>query len=260
LLPEAPYLHGSFCWADVATPDVAGAKAFYTALFGWTFDDQQMAGGTYSICMLEGGAVAGLYPASAEQAGTPCWFAYVAVDEVERTVADIEVLGGRVLAQPTELPGTGRMAVGADPEGAVFCLWQRDSPQPGYARLGLRPGIVCWNELAAGDTAASARFYARLFGWEARQAPTGEPPYVEFVRDGCLLAGMLPLAAIGETIPAHWLVYFAVADCDAAAATAQAQGGVICRPPFDVPEVGRIAVFGDPQGAVFAVVALAAAD
>ena len=243
LLPEAPYLHGSFCWADVATPDVAGAKAFYTALFGWTFDDQQMAGGTYSICMLDGGAVAGLYPASAERAGTPCWFAYVAVDEVELTVADIEVLSGRVLTQPTELPAPD--AWRSAPILRERCsAYGRGTPA---ARVRASRPASRHRLLERTGSRRHRRVRPLLPGCSAGSpaAPSGEPHfYVEFVRDGCLLAGRCrsPRSARPSL---HWLVYFAVADCDAAAATAQAQGGYL---PAAVRRRRRSA--GSPSSAI----------
>jgi predicted enzyme related to lactoylglutathione lyase len=260
---EAPYLHGTFCWADLSTPDPAAAKSFYGTLFGWAFTDGEPGGGgAYTVCTLDGGAVSGLYALTAEQRDEgwpPSWSTYIAVDSVDRTTADIRAAGGQVLIEPLDIPQTGRMAVAIDPQGAAFCLWQRDSAQPGYSRLGLRPGVVCWNELATRDTQAAGAFYRQLFGWETRTSLAGDLPYVEFLRDGGPLAGMLPLSAIGDCAPPHWLIYFAVADCDLACETAAERGGTVLRGPFDVPDVGRIAVLKDSHGAVFATIALSAA-
>jgi uncharacterized protein len=53
--------------------------------------------------------------------------------------------------------------------------------------------------------------------------------------------------------PPHWLAYFAVADCDAAASRAVSLGAMTYMPPTDIPGTGRFAVFADPQGAMFAI-------
>ena len=58
----------------------------------------------------------------------------------------------------------------------------------------------------------------------------------------------------GDDIPPHWMVYFAVLDCDSTANHAEKLGGTICAPPIDVVGVGRFAVLTDPQGAVFSVI------
>ncbi|MBK8176822.1 MAG: VOC family protein [Rhodospirillales bacterium] len=259
-MADDSYAHGCFCWTDLATTDTTSAKAFYEVLFGWSFVDQDMgAQGFYTLCRLDQGDVAGLYALSGEQLqeGWPAaWSIYVAVNGVDQAATDVAELGGQILAEPFDIPQTGRMAVGVDPQGALFCLWQHDNPHAGYARLGLRPGIACWYELAARDTEAAAAFYTRLFGWNARQTPMGNPPYVEFIREDDPVAGMLPLSAIGEGVPPHWLIYFCVGDCETAAVKAQGAGGSVLCEPFDVPDVGRIAVLQDPQGAVFAIIAL----
>ncbi|PPR21760.1 MAG: hypothetical protein CFH38_01297 [Alphaproteobacteria bacterium MarineAlpha10_Bin1] len=52
-----------------------------------------------------------------------------------------------------------------------------------------------------------------------------------------------------DGIPEHWLSYIAVDDVDASAKRAEAEGGTIRRPAFDVPGVGRIVILEDPGGA-----------
>jgi hypothetical protein len=250
------YDHGTFCWADLATGDVETAKAFYGGLFGWSFCDNVMdPQNVYTLCQLDGGNAAGLYRMMPDQPA-PCWTSYLAVDNCDYSAEKLRGLGGTVVQPPFDIPQVGRMAVVSDPHGAVFCLWQADNPHPGAARFDMRPGSVCWNELASPDTTASQSFYRALFGWGVRETSMPDHTYTEWLRDDQPVGGMLPLAVVGPDVPPHWLVYFSVEDCDRSVETARDLGGRTLRPPFDVEGVGRIAVLSDPGGAAFAVIAL----
>lgn len=253
--------NGTFCWADLATTDVAAAKAFYGSLFGWTFTEVASPDHPYTILATDSGHVGGLFvqPADMREAGIPpCWTPYLSVDDIDNTAERIAGLGGRIVCPPFDIPAAGRMATIADPQGAVVNLWSRQACETGSSHPAAGPGSVCWNELATSDLTGAATFYGALFGWTVRETQTLEHVYVEFMLEAEPVAGMLPVSVAGPNVPPHWLVYVRVADCDAAVATAAAHGGYVCREAFDVPEVGRIAILADPQRAVFAVIALTA--
>ena len=81
-------------------------------------------------------------------------------------------------------------------------------------------------------------------------------PYTEFKLDGESVAAMMPMPPmVPAEVPANWLTYFVVEDCDASVKTIESAGGSVMSPPMEVP-VGRFAAVADPQGAVFAVIAL----
>ncbi|MGD0614589.1 MAG: VOC family protein [Verrucomicrobiota bacterium] len=108
------------------------------------------------------------------------------------------------------------------------------------------PGHVSWNELVTTDLAGAQTFYTGLFGWKAEAFGAGMD-YTLFKKGGTTVGGMMKCPQPGA--PAHWLAYVTVGDVDASAAKAGKLGGTVVAPPFDVPEVGRIAVVLDPQGA-----------
>ena len=111
-----------------------------------------------------------------------------------------------------------------------------------------RRGQFCWNELMTTDVAAAKTFYTRLLGWTPE--PFGEGmDYTVLKKDNASVGGLMKTPQPG--MPAQWLAYVLVEDVDAAAAQAAKLGGKVCKAPFDVPEVGRIAVVMDPQGAAF---------
>jgi hypothetical protein len=117
------------------------------------------------------------------------------------------------------------------------------------------PGTFCWVELATTDQEAAKRFYGRLFGWAAEDLPIGEGMTYTMLRHRGRDAGALFRMSPEEAarVPPHWNSYVAVASADAAATKAAALGGTLLHEPFDVADVGRMAVVRDPQGAILAV-------
>jgi predicted enzyme related to lactoylglutathione lyase len=114
------------------------------------------------------------------------------------------------------------------------------------------PGLPSWVDLGSPEPAAAARFYCELFGWTSRVAEEPEAGgYTTFLRDGKAVAAVGPLMSEGQ--PTVWMSYFATDDADAAARRVEEAGGKLISAPFDVMGYGRMAVFSDRSGAVFAV-------
>lgn len=110
------------------------------------------------------------------------------------------------------------------------------------------PGEFSWNELVTQDVKGSKEFYSSLFGWKA-EAFKGE--YTLFKKGDTMAGGMMQCPQKG--LPTHWLAYVTVEDVDTTATSAKKLGAKIVVEPMDIPEVGRIAVFVDPQGAALGV-------
>jgi predicted enzyme related to lactoylglutathione lyase len=256
-MPErTSYTQGTPNWVDLQTTDQAAAKAFYSGLFGWTYDDQPMPQGpVYSMALLGGHTVAAIAPQSPEMAaaGAPAmWNTYLAVDSVDEAVGKVEAAGGKVAMAPFDIMDAGRMAFVIDPAGAPVALWQAN--QHIGATLVNEPGTVSWNELITSDP-GDVKFYTDLLGLTTSTMDMGGgQEYTIFEADGQQVGGSMAPPMPG--IPNHWQVYFAVDDADATAAKATELGGTVQGAPFDSP-VGRMAVLGDPQGAVFSIIKLA---
>src|SRR5215212_3502135 len=240
---------GTFCWIELATSDRDGARNFYTSVFGWDANENDMGGGMiYTIFRKNGRDVAAMYPLMPEQQQQgvpPNWMSYVAVTSADDAAAKAQSLGATVHAPPFDVMDFGRMAVLQDPQKAVFSVWQAKS------NIGVtirdEANTLCWNELATNDGNASRDFYSQLFGWTMKVSPE----YTEIHLDGKGIGGIRTLNP-GEPAPPNWMPYFLVDDVDATAAKAQASGGRAYMPPTDMQGVGRFAVLADPQGAVFA--------
>jgi hypothetical protein len=122
-------------------------------------------------------------------------------------------------------------------------------------------GKVIFVELVTPDLAAAKKFYAGLFGWTFRDIQAGEIAYAEAFLDGRPVAGLIhKTIAAGEQRQPAWLSFFAVGDVDAARKVALQNGAKVLFEPHNIPDRGREAVFADPQGAVFAVLASSSGD
>lgn len=245
------YPPGTPSWVDLGSSDLPASKAFYCALFGWEVVDGGPDSGGYDMFQKQDKNVAGLGPLMAQNQ-PPAWTTYVSVEDADATTAKVTAAGGTVLVAPMDVLDVGRMAVFLDPTGAAIALWQ---PRAHHgADLANEPGTFTWNELQTRDVEAAKAFYRSVFGWGAHTSEDGLMPYTEWKRGEDSVGGMMEMPdEVPPQIPAYWLVYFAVEDCDATVTKAAGLGGTTLMPPMDVTP-GRFAVLSDPTGAVFAVI------
>ena len=275
-MPERDgYIGGVPCWVDTSQPDPDAAAEFYGGLFGWEFEDAMPAGapGRYLMARLHGGDVAAV---SSPPEGAPAqamWNTYICVDDADSTTAKALEAGGAVLSEPFDVMDAGRMAVLADPEGAVFCVWQAREHRG--ARIVNEPGSVNFNVLNTRNQEAAKRFYGAVFGWTTLNLGSGEfwtlsayGDYLEQLTPGTrarsaefgaagfedVVAAITPLAGDDAGTAAHWSVTFSTADADATAAKATELGGTVLLAPIDAP-YSRLTVLRDPQGATFSATA-----
>jgi uncharacterized protein len=274
-MPERnEYIPGVPCWIDTQQPDPAAATDFYGGLFGWEFEDVMPpdSDGKYFIGRIRGGDVAavGSIPQSAPQMAL--WNTYVWVESADGTASKVADAGGKALMEPFDIMDAGRMAVFADPEGAVFCVWQAGEHKG--ARIVNEHGSLNFNGLNTRDSAGAKSFYGSVFGWQTLALPGGAemwtlPGYGDYLEKNYhsglreqvaevggpagfedVVAAINPIPDDQPDVPAHWSVTFGTDDADATAAKATELGGKVIVPPFDAPWV-RMTVLTDPQGAMF---------
>jgi uncharacterized protein len=115
--------HGAFSWTELTTSDPKAARDFYGKLLGWTFQEMDMGTGIYAVIQVAGQGVGGITAVPPNAAGMPpAWGGYVTVDDVDKVVAKVAGLGGRVLLAPMDIPTVGRFATIRDPQGATISL------------------------------------------------------------------------------------------------------------------------------------------
>jgi uncharacterized protein len=248
---------GDFLWYELMTSDAGAAEEFYRAVVGWTAHgfDESMRG--YRAFTAGDTDIAGLMtipPDAASRGARPAWLGYVAVDDVDDTARAIIEAGGKQYVPPTDIPGVGRFAMFADPQGANFYIMRGASGEESKSFSPDGIGHCQWNELATSDQAGALAFYTGTFGWERGDSmPMGEMGDYVFINQH---GGMI--GAVMNTMPGAppplWRFYLGVDDIDRAMTAATDRGATIHYGPVEIPG-GAYALSGaDPQGAIFSLV------
>jgi predicted enzyme related to lactoylglutathione lyase len=254
-MPNSP---NPFVWYELVTTDSEAAEAFYRAVIGWTSQDSGHPEMRYTIMSAGDKNVAGvmtLPPEVCDLGGRPGWIGYIGVEDVDAATIKLRQAGGAVHREPDDIPNVGRFSVVADPQGATFVLFQPLGGDGAPAPMGT-PGHIGWRELYAADGQEAFEFYAGQFGWTKTEAMDMGPMgiYQLFAAGGEAIGGMMTKP---QQIPApFWLYYINVPELDAAAARVTGNGGQILFGPEEVPGGAWIVQCLDPQGAMFALVAM----
>lgn len=252
-----PNPHGSFIWYELLTADTAAAGRFYADVVGWSVGDFGGEVPEYRIFSAGETGVAGMMalPAGAAAGGMrPGWFGYVGVDDVDAAVAGIVAAGGTVHMPAQDLPGVGRIAMLADPQGVIFYVMRGASERPSASFDAAAVGHCAWNELAASDLPAAIAFYTGQFGWTKGDAMNmGDMGDYQFIHHaGERIGAMMTRRQPGP--PPMWSFYFRVDDAGAAARRVTEGGGTILHGPSEVPGGDHIVIAADPAGAMFCLV------
>ena len=272
-MPErSRYIPGVPCWVDTQQPDPQAVLPFYSGLFGWEFENAmpEGSGGEYHMARIRGGDVAAVGSMPEGMPPNPMWNTYVAVASADDAAEKVRAAGGAVFQGPFDVMDAGRMAVVADPEGAVFCVWE--AKENIGAKVVNENGALNFNGLATRDPKAAEAFYGAVFGWNLLDIPAGKfwmlPVYGDHLEESApglreqmkemgapdgfidVVAAVNPIAGVGGNAPAHWTVTFGADDIDATAKQVTKLGGTVVVEPHDEPWT-KTATFQDPAGAMF---------
>lgn len=258
---------GDFVWYELMTSDADAAQEFYGGLVGWNFADSGQAEMDYRLFSAGDTFVGGLMALTEEMQSSgarPLWTGYIAVDDVDASVAAMKSAGASIHKDPWDIPGVGRMAFVADPQGAMFHVIRPippednpDAESTSFAAKEPMVGHCAWNELASSDSAGAKAFYEGQFGWQPNgDMDMGELGKYEFwkVGDdrGHMIGAVMPLMPGMQM--SRWTHYFRVADIDRAVKYIKAKGGHLVQEPTEIPG-GEFSLSGlDPQGAGFGLV------
>jgi hypothetical protein len=243
------------------TPDRDAAIDFYASVAGWTaapHPSAQTASGPYMVLSKNGREFGGLFQFTDEMKANrmpPMWNGYVAVADADATAGAIKAAGGSVHMGPEDIGGVGRIAMVADPGGALFYVMAPNPESVPPPRAEPDSPACGWHELYAGQGQKAAfEFYSGLFGWESlSEMDMGTMGvYRVFGSGGERMGGMMDKP---EQLPkSMWGYYFTVEGIDAAAERVTANGGTVRMGPMEVPDGSLVAQCADPQGAAFSLV------
>lgn len=240
---------GEFVWHDLVTRNPAASRAFYGALFDWTFEAGHGIDPGYVIIKHDGQPIGGIVQPRDGNAAAAQWLAYVVVADVDQAAKTFEQAGGRIFRGPLDARKDLRVAVVADAQGAPLGLASRG---PDLAAPDAVPGLHrwLWMEYVARDPAAALAFFGAAIGFrhELHETRNAFSYY--------LLTTDRPRAGLFESLwdreQSAWLPYVRVADPAAAAARAVALGGAIVLAPQAAIRNGSLAIVLDPAGAALA--------
>jgi hypothetical protein len=257
---SAEHHAGKMIWADLATPDLAAAKRFYSGLFGWTFRDVRLHKTDYAVALLGNRPVAGLFqrPVPSRE-HRPAWLTFIAVGDVDTATRTAVEHGAKVVHEPRTFAPRGRQATFTDPEGAAFAVLASSSGDPGDFLAA--PGEWIWSSLLAGDPSAEAAFYQTLFGYDVFDLPTDDGLEHEILStDDYARASVNHFPKDSSRRRTHWINYVRVVDASDAAAKAVSLGGRMVVEPHVDRYGGKLALVADPAGALVGLMEWSDAD
>jgi len=245
-------LPGAFVWFDLATDDVTAARAFYGAVFGWTFRGAGDDASGYTVISLGQRDIGGIFRPAGASSRSGRWLSLMSVPDPVAAARFTEQHGGKVLVAPATMARRGMHALLADPEGAVFGVLRSSSGDP--ADGAVADGEFFWADLFSRAPATAAEFYRGLAGYEV------SPMALEIngVQRVLLSAAGFARASIAPLpqpdMQPGWLPYILVSDVAATVERAKQAGGSVVLAAS--PEVldGQLAVIADPRGGVIGIV------
>lgn len=244
------YAPGTPCWVSLMVHGLTATQEFYGELFGWTFRPGPHQLGPYARALLDGREVAGIGQLPPDRHLLVAWTPYLASDDVDTTAETVRLSGGTIGVGPLDAADAGRLAIGSDPVGAVFGIWQATA-HLGTGITGVH-GTPAWNELLTFESASVVKFYETVFGYRREAVVADDFDYVTLNVAERPVAGV---HGLGNALPRdrgpHWMTYFQVDDVDEAVARVVGLGGRLLAPARDGAH-GRVATVADPEGARFA--------
>ena len=224
---------GKFVWVDLITQDVAAAKSFYGALFGWSFRGD----GRYTSVLRDGTPIAGIV-AAADPERVSEWVGNMSVTDVDRAAALVEARGGKVERKPVDAPDRGRLALVSDSEGALLLLLRTAGGDPPDRPTPV--GGWLWRELWTHDVDSAIDLYSTLGGTQAERIDLRGESYHVLKHGNVRRAGIVKAPPEVNSV---WLSYVRVKDARGTAARAAELGARI------VTQDASTAILIDPMGA-----------
>jgi predicted enzyme related to lactoylglutathione lyase len=241
---------GAPIWIDLSSSDVDRAQEFYGTVFGWTFESAGPDYGGYIDAAKDGMRVAGLLRNDPQWNAPDGWTTYFHTADIRATVRTAVARGGTSCVEAFEVRDRGWMAMGIDPSGAVYGLWQ-PTFHFGVGLAVTGAGAPAWYQLTTRNFRSALDFYRVVLGWSTEAVSDGDEfRYTTASFDGEPLLGVMDGISLLRDKPSQWSIFFGSENVDKTLQVITGLGGSVVRPAEDTP-YGRLAAATDPTGAAF---------
>ena len=243
--PTGQHQVGKFVWFDLLTEDVQAAQKFYKELFGWRFE-ASTGSSDYSVIYSGDKPIGGIVGQENKdpKVQESIWLASLSVEDVDRAVSTVKARYGKVLDDPIDVKGRGRMAVIQDPEGAELVLIRAAGGDP--VEMDVNPGEWLWVDLFTRDAKSANEFYEALAGYTAQTVATeGDHSYNLLKKNDRAFAGVVEIP--WEDVEPNWLPYVKIDDLEGTISRAEKLGGIL------ILHIENVAIIADPSGGVFGI-------
>ncbi len=249
-LSEQP-LTGKFVWHDLLTDEPVAVRAFYSALFGWEYEDTTLPGrsGPYTLIKSGDRYLGGIVMLADpdENINYSRWLSYLSVDDVDKSTSAVQHAGGTILVPARDIGSFGRAAVVQDPQSAVLGLARSKVGDPDDSHVP-EAGDIIWHELVATDNQAAAGFYENLAEYNVESKDRRGGRYHILKAAGIKRAGIVQNPI--PDLPPAWLVSFAVSDPLETTSLVESAGGKVLLAPSEEFRESTVALISDPSGAL----------
>ena len=249
----------TFCWNQLATPNIDESIVFYSALFGWDVVEEDLAdGGTTVRLAHKGDFVVGMHVLSEIEVNhgwKARWEPFLRVDNIPDVLVRVSEQPGQVLEGDVSAGTHGTLATISSPSGAQLCLWEAGS----FSGQGMtrQNGVPSWHTLLVSNLDIEHTFWSKVVGWgDAQEAPELGLGHFTHPVHGNIAGSRVPSEEMKTTLgqlDCRWVPHIQVADCNQTVESAKAIGATVLLATEEVPNGGTQALIVDPLGGVFGV-------
>ena len=254
-------LEGKIIWHDLITDKPVQTKKFYQELFGWQFEELTLAGGlfgkiNYTLIRHNGKLIGGMIDQTKLQVKKDIsqWVVLMSVKDINKAVDEVKNSGGTIFSPATDLGDRGKIAIVADPQGALLGFLQTKQGDPEDEKV-IVDGDFLWNELWTNNVGKATEFYQRIAEYNiddrnVESAKTSDKNYRTLTTKNKPRVGILTNPV--ENLAPIWVSYLRIKDAkslDALVAKVEGLNGEILLAPQDRAIGGRVAFIAGPSGA-----------
>ncbi|WP_417883618.1 VOC family protein [Vibrio rumoiensis] len=236
---------GTIIWRDLATTAPDKVQPFYHNVFGWNFES---VNNDYSLITYQGQPIAGMAKMPSNSS-TNYWLPVISTNNVDNTLSQSKLAGGKTLIKKTTLKGRGELAVIQDPQGAVFSILNTFTGDP--APLAKQDGNWIWQEIWTDNISQSQSFYQTLGDFKSTDKTMLGHSYSYLAINDQPAFGFVKKP--NAEVPTTWVNYIKVSDINATVEKIELNGGHVLMAPTKEVRNGTVAIIRDPAGAGFVI-------